>query len=190
MLLTRRTRRATLVVHLLSAGAWVGIDVIVGILVFVGWFADDPARRGTAYMALGWWVAWPMLAAGLTCLASGVALGLGSKWGLVRYWWVAVKLALNLVLTTLVLVALRPALAGAVEHGQAIAAGRPSDYDAATLFFPPLVSLTCLTVATTLAVFKPWGRVRRSGGGVSGRPGRPDPVGASTTPRVPGSPDG
>jgi hypothetical protein len=160
-MLGRRTRKATLVVHLVSAGAWIGIDVVVAVLVFVGWFADDPARRGTAYQALGWFVLWPMFTAGLVCLASGVLLGLGSQWGLLRYWWVAVKLALNLVLTSLVLVLLRPMMPGAVEHGQAIAAGRPSDFDAAKLFFPPLVSLTALTLATLLAVFKPWGRIRR-----------------------------
>ena len=36
-----------------------------------------------------------------------------------------------------------------------------------TLFFPPAVSLTALTVATVLAVAKPWGRIRprqRTGG--------------------------
>jgi hypothetical protein len=35
-------------------------------------------------------------------LASGVVLGLGTKWGLIRYWWVAAKLVLNVVLVALV----------------------------------------------------------------------------------------
>ena len=156
-----RARKLTLTLHLLAAGAWVGVDVVVAVLVFVGWFADDPARRGTAYQALGWFVIWPMFTAGLVCLASGVLLGLGSKWGLVRYWWVLAKLVLNLVLTSLVLLALRPMMPDTVEHGRALAAGVPSDFDAATLFFPPVVSLVALTTATALAVFKPWGRVRR-----------------------------
>src|SRR3954467_4596335 len=60
-----RTRKLTLLVHLLSAGAWIGIDVMVGVLVGVGWFADDPAQRGAAYQALGWFVVWPMLTAAL-----------------------------------------------------------------------------------------------------------------------------
>jgi hypothetical protein len=29
---------------------------------------------------------WPLIATGLVCLASGVVLGLGTKWGLIRYW--------------------------------------------------------------------------------------------------------
>src|SRR4051794_1022173 len=156
-----RTRKLTLLVHLVSAGAWIGIDVMVAVLVGVGWFADDPARRGAAYQALGWFVVWPMLTAALVCLASGVVLGLGSKYGLVRYWWVAVKLVLNLVLSTLIVVALRPGLPDVVEHGRAPAAGRASDVDVSFLFFPPAVSLTALVLASVLAVFKPWGRVRR-----------------------------
>jgi hypothetical protein len=156
-----RTRKLTLLVHLVSAGAWIGIDVMVAVLVGVGWFADDPARRGAAYQALGWFVVWPMLTTALVCLASGVVLGMGGKYGLVRYWWVAVKLVLNLVLSTLILVALRPGLPDVVEHGRALAAGRTSDVDVSFLFFPPAVSLTALLLASVLAVFKPWGRIRR-----------------------------
>ena len=156
-----RTRKVTLVVHLVSAGAWIGIDVMVAVLVGVGWFSDDPVRQGTAYQALGWFVVWPMLSAGLLSLASGLVLGLGSKWGLVRYWWVLVKLVLNVVLCTLILVALRPGLPEVVDHGRALATGAASDIDVSFLFFPPAVSLTALLVASTLAVFKPWGRVRR-----------------------------
>jgi hypothetical protein len=156
-----RTRKVTLVVHLVSVGAWIGIDVMVAVLVGVGRFADDPVQRGTAYQALGWFVVWPMLTSGLVCLASGVVLGLGSRWGLVRYWWVLVKLVLNVVLSALVLVALRPGMPDVVEHGRALSAGVASDVDVSFLVFPPTVSLTALVLATALAVFKPWGRVRR-----------------------------
>jgi hypothetical protein len=158
-----RTRKLTLLVHLLSAGTWIGIDVLVAVLVGVGWFSDDPARRGAAYQALGWFVVWPMFTAAVVCLGSGLLLGWGSRWGLVRYWWVLVKLVLNLVLTTLILVALRPGMADVVAHGRALAAGTGEalDTDVSFLFFPPAVSLTALTLASAIAVFKPWGLVRR-----------------------------
>ena len=38
----------------------------------------------------------------------------------------------------------------------------------ARLFFPPAVSLSCLTVAVVLAVTKPWGRLRGTRGPVAG----------------------
>ena len=36
--------------------------------------------------------------------------------------------------------------------------GTPPSKGVARLFFPPAVSLTCLSLAVVLAVFKPWGR--------------------------------
>lgn len=156
-----RTRKAMLITHILAVGTWVGIDVLVGVLVLAGWLSDDPAVRGAAYQALGTFVVWPMLAAGLTSLVTGVVLGLGSKYGLVRYWWVAVKLTLTLVLCTLIVVALRPGLTELAAYGRAVSAGTAADRDLADLFFPPAVSLTALTLATVLSVAKPWGRTRR-----------------------------
>lgn len=150
-----------LVVHVVSAGAWIGIDVIVAVLVATGWFAADTAVRGLAYAALGRFVVTPMLTAGLVCLASGVVLGVGGRYGLVRYWWVAVKLVLNVVLCILIVVALRPGMGDVVAHGRALAASGVSPIDVSSLFFPPSVSLTVLTIATILAVAKPWGRIRR-----------------------------
>ena len=103
-----RTRKTVLILHILSVGTWVGVDVIVAVLVLTGWLSSDPSVQGLAYEALGTFVVWPMLVSGLVGLVTGVILGLGSKYGLVRYWWVAVKLVLNVVLCTLILVALQP----------------------------------------------------------------------------------
>jgi len=105
-----RTRKIVLILHILSVGTWVGVDVIVAVLVLTGWLSADPSTRGLAYQALGTFVVWPMLVSGLVSLVTGVILGVGSKYGLVRYWWVAVKLVLNVVLCTLILVALQPGL--------------------------------------------------------------------------------
>jgi hypothetical protein len=153
-------RRSTLAVHIIAAGAWIGIDVIVAVLVLTGRFSGDLAVRSLAYRALATFVVWPMLAAGLVSLVSGLVLGLGTRWGLLRYWWVAVKLGLNLVLCTLILAVLQPGMDEVSQYGQDLLAGDPEAGRVNTLFFPPAVSLTALTVATGLAVFKPWGRTR------------------------------
>lgn len=156
-------RRATLVVHIVAAGSWIGIDVLVAVLVTAGWFASDPATRGIAYQALGTFTVWPMLASGLVCLASGLLLGLGTKWGISRYWWVLVKLALTIMLCTLIVFALRPDMGAVVQGGRDIAATGATTTELTALFFPPAVSLSLLSVAVALSVFKPWGRVRRRG---------------------------
>jgi hypothetical protein len=154
-------RKALLVVHIASAGAWIGMDIVMGILVFTAMLTGDTQLAALCYQALELFAVWPLLLTGLLCLASGVVLGLGSKYGLIRYWWVAVKLAMNLVLCTLVLFALRPGVAEVAEYGRALAAGTTASALQMDIMFPPIVSTTALLIATVLSVYKPWGRTRK-----------------------------
>lgn len=154
-------RKGVLVLHVLSAGAWIGIDVMVGVLVLVGRLSEDPGTAGLAYRALGTFAVVPMLTAALVCLGTGLLLGLATRWGIARYWWVLVKLVLTLALTILVVVALRPGMPEVALHGEQLAAGVTPTSEVSDLVFPPVVSLVVLSCATVLAVYKPWGRVRR-----------------------------
>ncbi len=158
--LAPRWRKAALVAHILSAAAWVGVDVLVAVLVVIGMTAG-PQTAGLAYQALGSFVVGPMLTAALCTSATGLLLGWGTRWGLVRYWWVLVKLVITVVLTVLVVVALAPMMPDVVTHGERLAAGEPLTGDVGDLVFPPVVSLAALSAATVLSVFTPWGRIRR-----------------------------
>lgn len=169
--LNGRARKLVLLAHIVSAGAWIGIDVVLAVLVFTSILSDDAATKALSYQALELFAVWPLVIAGLICLATGVVLGLGSKYGLVRYWWVAVKLVMNIVLSTLTLVALRPGVYEAAEQGERLAAGEVSTLAASDLIFPPIVSGAALLVAFTISVFKPWGRTRKAAAG-RGAPGR------------------
>jgi hypothetical protein len=159
------TRKGVLVVHIASAGAWLGIDVVMAVLVFTALATDDDRTKALSFQALELVAVWPLLVTGLVCLLTGLLLGLGSKYGLVRYWWVAVKLVLNLLLTGLVLVALAPEVAAHAEQARRFLAGEPTALGVGDLIFPPIVSPTALLVAFVLAVFKPWGRIRPARGG-------------------------
>lgn len=156
-----RMRKGFLVVHIVSAGAWIGIDVVMGVLVFTAVFADDGVLKALCFQALELFAIWPLIIAGLVCLVSGVVLGLGTKWGLVRYWWVAVKLVLNVVLVALVPILLRPEVIEMAERGRQFIAGETVSLAVGDLIFPPIVSPTALLIAFVLAVFKPWGRIRK-----------------------------
>jgi hypothetical protein len=158
-------RKSILLVHIASAGVWLGIDVVMAVLIFTALGSDDGATRALAYRALELVAVGPLLVTGLLCLLTGVLLGLSSRYGLVRYWWVAVKLVLNLLLTGLVLVALAPEVAAHAEQARRFLAGEPTALGVGDLIFPPIVSPTALLVAFVLAVFKPWGRIRPARGG-------------------------
>ncbi len=158
--LGRRWRLATLVLHIVSSGAWFGLDIAMAVIVFTSIGTEDLATKALGYQALERYVYWPIAASGIVCLATGVVLGLGTTFGLIRYWWVAVKLALNLVLTVLILVALRPGVNELADQGRRVAAGEDVTFIETNIIFPPVVSSTLLLVAFVLAVFKPWGRIR------------------------------
>ncbi len=159
--LGKRTRRAVLITHIASAGAWLGIDVAMAVVIFTAMATDDPATRTFCLQALEVFTVWPLLISGLVSLASGIVLGLGSRWGLIRYWWVAIKLALNLILTALVLVSLRFEVTQQAEQARQLLRGESVTFDLSNLIYPPIVSPTLLLVAMTLAVVKPWGLIRR-----------------------------
>ena len=162
-----RLRKAVLVAHILSVATWFGVDVVAAVLVVTGMSAD-PATAGLAYRALGTFVLGPMLTAALATLATGLLLGWGTRWGLVRYWWVLAKLVITLVLTVLIVLALAPMMPEVVVHGEQLVAGSTATGDVRDLVFPPIVSVAALSVATVLSVFKPWRRIgrRRSAGRV------------------------
>jgi len=160
-LLSRNGRRWFLVVHIAAGGAWLGLDVALGVLVLAAVTADHPGTRIVSYRAINMIAVWPLLTVGLLSLASGVVLAWRSKYGLLRYWWVAIKLALNIALTALVPLALRPTVLDAVDRAAAFSASGAGDLSAGNLVFPPLVSPAALLVAMVLSVFKPWGRIPR-----------------------------
>lgn len=155
-------RKAWLVTHIVSSAAWIGIDVVLAVLVFTAMLTDDTTVAATCYQALRLFAVWPLLVTGLVCLVSGVVLGVGSKYGLVRYWWVAVKLVLNILLTALGVIALRPTVDDAVDYGRSLLTGVPLPPAPTDLIFPPIVSPICLLIAVVLSVYKPWGRVRKA----------------------------
>lgn len=155
------TRKAVLTVHIISAVGWLGVDAVFAVFVVITMTATDPMLLGVSYYALDVFVFWGLITAGLICLASGLLLGWGTKWGVLRYWWVAVKLGLNIVLTLLVPFALAPTLADSGEYGSqlltgVVTAGPPED-----LIFPIVVAPTALVVAIVLSIYKPWGKIRK-----------------------------
>lgn len=156
-----RTRKSVLAVHIGSAGAWIGIDLVMAVLIFRALLTGNVERRALSLQALELFAIWPLFITGVVCLLSGILLGLGSKYGLVRFWWVAVKLVLNLLLSALVLMALRTEVLDVAEQARSFFSGLAEAPQVGDLIYPPIVSSTLLITALLLSIFKPWGRIRK-----------------------------
>ena len=160
--LGRSARRAVLAVHLWSRrGAWVGLDVALAALVVATLRADDDARRAALFQAVEVVAVWPLAPRrDWSAWAAGSCSGWPPRYGLVRFWWVLVKLVINVLLSVLVLVLLRPNAHELAADGRRLAAGSQVDVDLSALVMPPAVTMVALTVAVYLSVYKPWGRTR------------------------------
>ena len=170
--LTPVARKAVLVLHVVAGIGWMGVDIALLVLLITARTTNDAALAISGFNAIGMIVpvAVPPLSLGI--LVTGLMLGLGTRWGLVRYWWVLVKLLLSLIMTVLVFVSLVPAVSGiAILTATTISADavRASLGTLPTmLMFPPVVSFLMLGAAAILSIFKPWQRTpwsRESGTG-------------------------
>jgi phage shock protein PspC (stress-responsive transcriptional regulator) len=145
--MSRKLRKFVLLAHILSAVSWIGVDLVMGVLSFRGLATDDPQTLATAYGAL----------------ATGVILGLGTRFGLVRYWWVVTKLVITVAFCVLILVALQPTLADAATQTAVVDGTLPTRLTDVrrNMIFPPIVSTSMLLFASWLSVYKPWGVTSR-----------------------------
>ena len=143
-------RRAVLTVHIVASVALLGDCAAILALNVRAATTADPQLAASAYELLTMFSVLFGIPLSLASLATGLILGLGSKWGILRYAWVAAKLVLILSVIVVGAVVIGPAT-------EALAAGR------GTAVVPILGSaydIVALSLATGLSVFKP-GRRRR-----------------------------
>ncbi|GGV28041.1 hypothetical protein GCM10010182_58720 [Actinomadura cremea] len=149
-------RKTLVLVHVVASVALVGSVWGLVLLSLTATLTADaalvePAYRLMTVLAYGGGIPLSFIA-----LAGGIALGLGSKWGVLRHWWVFAKLLL--LITTILFGALlgQPeAMAEAAADGTLPSAARRWREVAVVA-----VQLAMLLTAAGLSVFKPRGRVR------------------------------
>ncbi len=161
MTMTPRLRTFVLTAHVTSSIGWLGAVVVFLALSISGLTSQDAQLVRAAYLAMesiGWLVLVPL---SLASLVTGLIQALGTQWGLFRHYWVVIKLIINLVATTILLLYTQTLayLAGVaadptLSRAALLALRNPS----------PVVhaggALLLLVVAATLSVYKPRGMTR------------------------------
>jgi hypothetical protein len=145
-------RRALLTVHIVAGVGLLGDVAAVLAVNLRAATTGDEAFAAASYELLAMFTVVFGIPLSFTALASGILLGLSSTWGVVRYAWVATKLAL---LVGVILV-------GSLVLGPGTEAMRSGDGGAeARLIAGSAYDVVALTLATGLSVFKPRRRRRR-----------------------------
>lgn len=154
-------RRWALTAHVVTSVGWLGAVAAFLALAVAGLMVQDPATVRGAYIGADLLTGAVIVPLCLASLITGLVQSLGTHWGLLRHWWVAIKLVLTVAATGLLLLHTQP-----IEHlGELAAAGATFGTDTAPMQMQLLVdavaALVVLVGATALAVFKPRGFIRR-----------------------------
>ena len=146
-----RVRRAVLTLHIIASVGLLGdVAVIVAINVRAA-TTSDPQLAASAYELLNMFPVLFGIPLSLASLATGVLLGLSSKWGVLRYRWVTSKLLLNVSVIVVGAFLIGPTT-GAMVDGR--------DGSEAVLILASAYDVVALVLATGLSVFKPGRRWR------------------------------
>lgn len=152
-------RKAVLLAHVILSMGWLGMSATTFVMSVVAFSETRPAvLRGifefqeVLSAALGR----PMA---VGSLVTGLVLSFGTKWGVFRYYWVAVKFVLLILMVAAAIILLPPWIADGIANS-----GRPgSAGSTGAIWGITLVSafhVTGLVVSSALSVYKPPRRVR------------------------------
>ena len=154
-MMTPAVRRFTFTTHITSSVGWVGAALAFLALAVIGFTSDDPVKARGAYLLMApaaWFVLVPLAHASLL---SGIALSLGTTWGLFRYYWVVLKLGMTVFATVILLIYM-----GTFRQMAGVAADPVVDLAMVRTASPivhAVLALVLLVAATVLGVYKPFG---------------------------------
>jgi hypothetical protein len=154
-MMTPALRRVTFTTHITSSVGWVGAAMAFLALAVIGVASDDERTVRGAYLVMApaaWFVLVPLAHASLL---SGIALSLGTTWGLFRHYWVVLKLGITVFATVILLIYM-----GTFRQMAGVAADPVLDLDVVRNASPivhAILALILLLAATVLGVYKPFG---------------------------------
>ena len=154
-MLTPAVRRFTFTTHITSSIGWIGAALAFLAIAVIGFTSDDPVKVRGAYLLMApaaWFVLVPLAHASLL---SGIALSLGTSWGLFRHLWVVFKLGITVFATVILLIYM-----GTFRQMAGVAADPVMDLAVVRNASPivhAILALILLLAATVLGVYKPFG---------------------------------
>ena len=150
-------RKFTLTTHVVASVGWLGAVIVFLGLSIAAITSHNPETVRAAYLAMESIGLFVLVPFSLASLLTGLVQSLGTKWGLVRHYWVLAKLLINVV-ASLILLMYTQTLAS-------LAAMASADTDLGMLRSPSPVlhaaaGLLLLLTAAALSVYKPRGMTR------------------------------
>ena len=156
-MMTAGVRKLALTAHVVASVGWLGAVAAFLALAVAGLTSDHAQTVRGAYVGMELSTRFVIVPLCFASLITGVVSSLGTSWGLLRHYWVVLKLALTIVATVLLLVHTQPiryVANAAMERTLASADLRDVRRQ---LVADAAGAVVILVVNTVLAVYKPRG---------------------------------
>ena len=158
--MTPGVRKFVLTAHVVSSVGWLGAVAAFLVLSIAGLTSRNTGIVRGSYVAMNLVGLFMIVPLSLAALLTGVIQGLGTQWGLFRYYWVVTKLGLTIAATGLLLLHQFTAVAEAARRALGAGARELPNVGGVgpQLVFDSAAAIVLLLVTTSLSVYKPWGR--------------------------------
>ena len=160
MAMAPRLRKFALTAHVTSSVGWLGAVAGFLALAVAGLISRDTQTVRAVYLVMdltAWYVIVPLC---LASLLTGLVSSLSTTWGLLRHYWVLLKILITIPSSLMLLVHMQP-----ISYMAGVAANTPlSIADLHGLKIQLVIesgaAVVVLLVATALSVYKPKGLTR------------------------------
>lgn len=147
-------RKFALTAHVVSSVGWLGAVVVFLGLSIAGMTSQNLETVRAAYLAMESIGLFVLVPFSLASLLTGLVQSLGTKWGLVRHYWILAKLLINVV-ASLILLLYTQTLASLAEI--ASANGDLGMLRSPSPLLHAVAGIVLLLAAAALSVYKPRG---------------------------------
>lgn len=162
--LGRGPHRALVAAHAISAASWVGIACAVVTLSVIGLTTQELDTALIVYQLISYFDITVLPWANFATTLTGIALGLTTRWGLIRYRWVAAKLIISFAILASAFAYVEDSVGAVVEQAEHLAlTGGTTEQLAAggnVVFAGFGLPLLSLVAAMLLSLYKPGGKTK------------------------------
>ena len=151
-------RKLALTAHLVTSVGWMGAVAVFLALSIAGLTNRDGEVVRAAYIAMDLTTRYVIVPLAVASLVTGLVSSLGTWWGLVRHYWVLLKLVLTVPSTILLLVHTQAISYAANAAAKTGLSGVDLSKLRFQLVFDAAAGLLVLLLVTALSVYKPRGQ--------------------------------
>lgn len=165
--LTITQRRWLIAAHILGVVVWLGTAVCFLVLSIIAAVATDSTLLHAVYVIMGMLDKSLNPVSPVVVLLTGVLLSLGTKWGLIRFYWIIVKEIGLLVSIGLGFFAqsawVEKAVSLTAAAGLHVGRNPAHGVNHGMLIVGNVYQILALSALVVISVFKPWGQRKRTG---------------------------